>query len=129
MRSDAIAFIIGHLGQDAKVTTTPSGKTVATINVAVNRKKNDQQTTLWCKAEVWNPPQAVLDQLKKGAYVRVVGAMTPEEYTSQNGTVHKSFFLQSAQVIILGSRREEAPPTPARSTSMDVAIDDEDDIF
>lgn len=136
MRSDGTAIIIGHLGQDAQVRTTPSGKTVATISVAVNRlKPNGDKIVLWCKAETWQPNEKLLEQLKKGAYVRVVGALAPDEYTStQTGIVHKGFIIRSAQVILLASEQRDESDAPAAATAAAApastgATAIEDDVF
>jgi single stranded DNA-binding protein len=130
MRSDAFAWIVGHLGSDARVSTTPSGATVATITVAINRKIRDGKKTLWVRAEVWNPRDDLLAQLKKGTYVRVVGSLFPEQYTDKQGTYHDTFKLQSANVIVLVDQRRDEEPLPAEATiepSNGFDFDDEDE--
>lgn len=106
MRSDATAVVIGHLGGDPRTNTTPTGKTVVTLSVAVNRRKGEEKLALWVKGEVWNPHPDLLAQLKKGAYVRLRGDMYPDDYTNKQGAVVKGFKLASANVIILAESNE-----------------------
>ena len=115
MRSDATAVVIGHLGADARVNTTPTGKTVASLSIAINRRKGEVKTTLWVKADVWQPHPDLLAQLKKGAYVRVRGDMYPDDYVSKkDGAQVKGFILASANAIILAAANEggSAPIDP-----------------
>ena len=132
MRSDGTAIIIGHMGADADVSTTPNGKTVARIRVAINRRDGKgEKVVLWCNADVWNPKPELLAQLKKGAYVRVRGDLHPDEYTARDGTKISRFRLNSANVILLASPNEgaagggSAPIDPEIAASAADDVDDE----
>lgn len=114
MKSDGFAVVLGHVGQDPRITTTPNGKTVMNVSVAINKKKpnSEEQQTLWCPGELWNPRPDQIEQIKKGAYVRMTGALAPNGYVGQNGVKHEGFIIKSANVLVIAAAGEgRAAPT------------------
>ena len=68
-------LIIGNLGSDPELRNTPSGQSVATFNVATNRKWTDkagqnQEQTEWHRIVVWGRQAENCQQyLSKGRQV------------------------------------------------------------
>ena len=111
MKSDGFAMVLGHLGQDPRINTTPNGKTVMSLSVAINKKKpnSEEQQTLWCPGELWNPRPDQIEQLKKGAYVRMTGSLAPDGYVGKDGVKHEGFVIKSANVLVISVAGEGRP--------------------
>jgi len=73
------AILIGNLGRDPEVRSTPSGQTVATFSLATNRRWNDrqgnrQEETEWHNIVCWGRQAEVAGQyLRKGKQIYVEG--------------------------------------------------------
>lgn len=86
--------IIGHVGQDAELRTTPSGQDVCTFSVATteawkDKDGNQQKKTHWHNVSVWGPiARAVVQMAKKGASVYVLGKVVTKEY-DKDGVKHR----------------------------------------
>ena len=62
-RSVNKAIIVGNLGNDPEIRTTPNGARVATISVATNRRWSDKsgatkEETQWHRIIAWNSVRA-----------------------------------------------------------------------
>lgn len=74
-------MIIGNLGRDPEVRTTPSGQNVANFTVATNRKWKDrdgnlQEKTEWHQVVCWGRQAEIAGQyLTKGKLVYVEGRL------------------------------------------------------
>ena len=112
--SDFTGMVIGHLGQDPQIST-PGGKTVANLSVAVNRRVGSEAKTMWVKVELWNPRPELLRLLKKGAYVRVMGSVFPDSWTGRDGAVHEGYVIRFPQVLVLTGTKadDEGGEAPA----------------
>ena len=73
------AILVGNLGRDPELRSTPSGQQVATFSVATNRKWRDrdgnrQEKTEWHNVVCWGRNAEVAGQyLKKGRQIYVEG--------------------------------------------------------
>lgn len=86
------AIIVGHLGQDATVTTTQAGKKIVNFSVATSRQWRDRESgerkevTQWHRCVVFN--EALTEEasrLKKGMHVYVMGAIETRVWASPEG--------------------------------------------
>lgn len=74
-------MIIGNLGRDPEVRTTPSGQNVANFTVATNRKWKDrdgnlQEKTEWHQVVCWGRQAEIAGQyLNKGKLIYVEGRL------------------------------------------------------
>lgn len=85
--NNAYITIIGNLTKDAEQASTPNGKTVTKLNVAVNTGYGDKKHTDYYNVAYWlNVPQFLLDSLKKGKQVVVNGTLqlVTNEYNGKN---------------------------------------------
>lgn len=76
-------LLIGRLGDDAKIRFTPTGKSVASFRLAVNRKYRNGSNELvevtdWFNVETWQA--GVHQYLTKGKEVLVTGRLETDEY-------------------------------------------------
>jgi single-strand DNA-binding protein len=108
--------IIGHLGRDPEIRTTPSGKTVAGFSVAVSETYKDSKTTEWFNIVVWEKLAEICQRfLHKGDPVMIVGKLRTREYDAKDGTRKKAVEVIASNMVLMSSKRqaEAAPESPA----------------
>lgn len=128
--------IIGRLTRDPELRTTPSGATVCSFTVAVNRRRtqsNQQPEADYFRVSAWNKlGENCSKYLAKGRKVSVVGAVSVNTYQSQDGKTHASLNVMANEIEFLSSRndassassQEEAPAIDEQSGMMAVEADD-----
>jgi len=131
--------IIGNLGGDPEVRTTPAGKKVATFSVATTRKWKDgegnpKEETQWHKVVAWMKVADLVEKyLKKGSKVYCSGSI---EYQSYPNKTHPDVTMYSCQMRLediefLGGKSDgdnqqnQAPSLPA-GDSFPPSGDDQD---
>ncbi len=120
-------MVMGNLGDDPEVRTTPGGQSVATLRLATNEQWTDkngqkQERTEWHRVIVWGKQaEHCREYLSKGRGVFVEGRIQTREWTDKEG--HKKYTTEiiAQRVLFLGGgrsegggqRRESAPPPPS----------------
>lgn len=90
-RSVNKAIILGNLGQDPELRTTPTGRSVTTLNVATTENFKDKNgewkdNTEWHRIVVWDKSAEIAhERLKKGNKVYVEGKITNRSYEGKDG--------------------------------------------
>ena len=131
--------IIGNLTRDPELRTTSSGINVCTFTVAVNRRRSansNQPEADFFRVSAWRQlGENCQRYLAKGRKVAVVGAVSVQTYTGNDGTTRASLEVTADDVEFLSSRNEDAgyaPAAPAQPVSAAPAmngfeeVDDED---
>ena len=82
-------ILVGNLGRDPELRTTPSGQPVANFSVATTRKWKDregnrQEQTEWHNIVVWGRQAEIAGQyLTKGRQIYVEGRMQTDSWDDQ----------------------------------------------
>jgi single-strand DNA-binding protein len=126
-------FIIGNLVRDPELRTTQSGIPVCTFTVAVNRRKQGaeagQQEADFFRVTTWRQMAENCNRyLAKGRKVGVVGNLTLESYTGNDGMQRYSLEVMADEVEFLTPRSEQGGYTPQRTVDAQagfVPVDDE----
>jgi len=103
-------IIIGNLGADPDVRTTPSGQMVATISIATsetfnNREGQRQERTEWHRVQLWGK-QAELAQryLLKGRKVYIEGRIQTRSWDDQqSGQKRYATEIVASQMVFIDS--------------------------
>lgn len=83
--------LIGRLGKDVESLTTSTGKTKATLSLAVNNYYTNAigqkiENTYWFRIIAWNQiAERMIQHLKKGDEVMIQGRLTTRSYEDKNG--------------------------------------------
>ncbi len=79
--------IAGHLGAEPETRFTASGQKVTTLRVAARSRKGNQEDTIWWRVTIWGDRfDKMMNYLKKGSAVIVLGEMQkPEIFTNRDG--------------------------------------------
>lgn len=90
--ADSNVTLVGNITRDPEIRYTPSGQTVATFGVAVNRRWQNRQTQEWEEqvsffdVKAWaGLAENVAESLAKGARVVVTGRLEQRSWETDNG--------------------------------------------
>ena len=109
--------IIGNLTRDPELRTTSTGINVCSFTVAVNRRRSangNQPEADFFRVSAWRQlGENCQRYLAKGRKVAVVGAVSVQTYTGNDGTTRASLEVTADDVEFLSSRNEDAGYAPA----------------
>lgn len=117
-RSVNKAIIVGNLGADPDIRTTPGGTRVATLSVATNRRWVDrsgatQEKTEWHRVIAWtNLAEIVEKYLRKGDRVYVEGRIEYRQWQGQEGQTRYTTEIIARDLVMLGGRGDVAAAEP-----------------
>lgn len=98
--------LIGHLGRDPELKTTPGGKKFCDFSMAVNRRWHNskgevQEATEWFNIETWNRlTEVCAEYLKKGSLIFLEGRLQTDSY-EQDGEVKYFTKVVASQMQML----------------------------
>lgn len=82
------AILAGRLTADIELKQTPSGVSVCSFGLAVNRKysKDNEQQTDFINCQAWRGTAEFISKyFKKGSAICIVGSIQTRTWTDQNG--------------------------------------------
>ena len=110
--------LIGNLGSDPEIRSTPGGNRVAQFSLATSRTWNDQagvrqEKTEWHRCVVWNTKGSSLADIveryvKKGDKLYVEGRIEYRQWQDKDGQTRYSTEINVRELILIGGRREGA---------------------
>ena len=105
-------IVIGNVCNDPETRATPSGVTVCSFNVAVDRRFKDakgNKVTDFFRVQAWRQLGEVCSKyVKKGMKVAVIGELQPRLYEAKDGTARMSLDVCADDVEFM-SRADEKP--------------------
>ena len=115
--------MIGNVCNDPETRSTPSGVTVCSFNVAVDRRFKDakgNKVTDFFRVQAWRQLGEVCSKyVKKGMKVAVIGELQPRLYEAKDGTTRMSLDVSADEVEFLSPKEEEKPADPRKMTPAD----------
>jgi single-strand DNA-binding protein len=134
MNSINAVTLLGHMVNDAKFKTLPSGKSVCEFGLALNRRwldlnGNAKQETTFVDVTAWNQQAEVITHYcQKGRPVVVEGRLEQERWKTQTGESRSRLKVVAQRVTLLpganGTAREgEALPDWATEALSDESGD------
>ncbi len=105
-------LLIGNLGRDPELKTTPSGQNVARFSVATtetwkNQSGEKQSKTEWHNIVVWGKQAEIAEKyLRKGKQVMIEGRIQYREYTDQAGVKKTACDIRCDNFVMLGRAEE-----------------------
>jgi single-strand DNA-binding protein len=114
--------IIGHLGKDPEIKTTPQGKKVANFSVGVSEKYTDrngqsQQKTEWFSVVMWDGNSgrglaSICEQyLKKGSSVYIEGRLETRSWDDPIGVKKYRTEVRGSILQMLGGKSDNSTTT------------------
>ncbi len=136
-------MLIGNLGADPDVKTTPSGTKVAKVSLATNRTWNDrsgqqQEKTEWHRLTFWAKLADIVEQyVTKGDRLYVEGRIEYSQTQDESGNVKYWTDINVQEMVLLGGGGAEGggggrggwsgPSRPSSSGSSDADLAQPDD--
>ena len=105
-------MLIGNLGRDPELKSTPSGQSVARFSVATtetwkNQSGEKQSKTEWHNIVVWGKQAEIAEKyLRKGKQVMIEGRIQYREYTDQAGVKKTACDIRCDNFVMLGRADE-----------------------
>ena len=119
--------LIGNLTKDPETRTIPSGATVCSFTIAVNRRfsdSNGEKVTDFFKINAWRQLGEVCSRyLAKGRKVAVIGELQARQYDGKNGT-QMSLDVSADEVEFLTPREDTAKQIVKTVTDRMEKLDD-----
>jgi single-strand DNA-binding protein len=107
----------GRLTRDVAPRSTHSGKTVATISVASDRRDRNAQP-VYLDLVVWEAQaMAAAEHLVKGQAVSFSGRLEPREYVTSSGDQRVALELHGVDIEYGPKPRGDQPSAPAPSAT------------
>lgn len=105
-----VIFIRGRLTQDPDLRTTPQGKAVCSLNLAVNRYvRGNEKETMFIKVTAWDKVAENCGRhLVKGQDILVQGSASVESWTGKDGKAHASLVVTAKGIEFLSKPRSDA---------------------
>lgn len=102
-------ILCGRVGQEPKISVTPSGQKVAHFSIATNNRKGE---TYWHEVTVFGKLAEIVENyVHKGKEVYVEGETQHRKY-EKDGQTHIATEVIVSE-LVLGSNAEEAAPSNA----------------
>ena len=98
------AILMGRLVADPELRTTPSGVSVTSFTVAVNRNFNREQTDFIDVVAWRQTAEFVSKYFRKGQMIAVEGAIQTRNYEDRSGNKRKAVEVVADQVHFTESR-------------------------
>jgi len=105
-------ILIGNLGGDPELRSTPGGASVASFTLATNETWNDkdgtkQERTEWHRIVAWGRLAEICGQyLSKGRQVYIEGRLQTREWEDKQGNKRKTTEVIARDMQMLGGRGE-----------------------
>lgn len=126
-------ILVGNLGADPELRSTPSGTPVANFRIATNEFFTNQsgereQRTEWHRIVAFGRLAEICGQyLKKGRQVYIEGRLRTREWEDQGGNRRFTTEITATQMVMLGARgdaeyvSDAAQPGAAEDEGVSVA--------
>ncbi len=110
--------LMGRLVADPELRTTPTGKSVATFRIAVDRsfvRQGEQRQADFITIVAWeNTANFVCRYFQKGSMIAIQGRIQTRNYEDANGNKRTAFEVLASEVSFCGSKAENGTSvTPA----------------
>ena len=119
--------IVGSLGRDPELRSTPNGIPVCTFSVGVTRRKgNEEPQTDWFKVTAWRQLGENCNRyLAKGKKVFVSGPVSVSTYTAKDGSTKASLEVTAEDVEFLSPAGTGAENATVDAQAGFVKVEDE----
>lgn len=103
--SNSISFV-GRLGRDSEIKKF-SDKDVLTFTVASDVGYGENKTTNWFQISYWQKADKLVDMLKKGCQVWVVGELAQKDFKSKEGETKTAMNIRATAIQLIGPKGKD----------------------
>lgn len=115
------AILMGRLTADPELKQTPSGLSVTSFTLAVNRKMSKEKQADFINIVAWRQTaEFVSKYFAKGQQVIVEGSIQTRGYEDKQGNKRTAFEVVASQVYFAEGKGNTAPQTSTTTTNQPV---------
>ena len=123
-------IVLGRVGRDPDVRTTPNGIKVANFSLATSKKVKGEDQTQWHRVTMYDKLADIAAQyLRKGSLVYVEGELKYGKFTNKDGVEQNTTDIVGHQMQMVGGRPsqgEEPQRHPKEEPQKSFPEDDSD---
>ena len=132
-------ILMGRITKDIELKTTPSGLSVTSFSIAVDRPsgKDKERATDFIDCVAWRQTADFISRFfSKGKAILIEGKLQTRSYTDKNGSAHKVVEVVVDQAAFTGEKRqtdsspvvqEQPDAEPAQTAAQEQTADAGDD--
>lgn len=130
--------VIGNVGRDPEIKTSPSGVKFGRLVIAINKVSKGEKITQWIDVVIFNEKtcDVVESYVRKGTKLFVEGEPSVRAYSSKTGEAKAQLELVvgkfDGRILMLSSKDEGGAPQTRSSystvTQTETVVDDDDSI-
>lgn len=117
-------ILTGRLTGDPELKTTPSGVSVTSFSIAVDRryKQGEDRQTDFINIVAWrSAAEFITKYFKKGSLIGLEGSIQTRNYTDKNGNKRTAFEVVAKEVQFVESKKADTQDSGAGFTNADTA--------
>ena len=122
-------LLLGNLGRDPELRSTPKGNKVLNFPMATSRRWKDRETeqvhdeTDWHRIVVWGRQAEVLSEyLKKGSQVHVEGRIQTRSWSDSEGAKRYTTEIVASRIQMLGRPEDRRVSEPVDEPEAPAAV-------
>lgn len=103
-----LVVLTGRLTQDVELKTTPTGASVTSFTIAVDRKGKEKSTD-FINIVAWRQTaEFVAKYFRKGSMIGIEGSIQTRKYQDKNGNNRTAFEVVANNVQFIESKKNDA---------------------
>lgn len=113
--------LMGRIGHQPERKQTPTGKSVTSFTVAVDRDYyiNSEKITDWIDCVAWDKQaEFIADYFAKGDMIALTGRIETRKYTDKNNINRTTYEIKVDRVSFCGSKEKKEAP------KIDITVDE-----
>jgi len=126
-------LLLGNLGRNPELRSTPKGNQVLNVSMATTRRWKDRETeqvhdqTDWHRIVVWGRQAEVLaEYLKKGSQIHVEGRLQTRSWTDNDGARRYTTEIVASRIQMLGRPEDRRSPEPVDEPDVAASVAEPD---
>lgn len=111
--------LMGNATRDPEVRQTNSGKTVANLTLAVNKKSGGEETVAFVDVTLWERTAEIAQQyIKKGSNLLIEGELVQDTW-EQDGQKRSKLKVNAHRMVMIGKKADSEYSEPVTSSRVD----------
>lgn len=111
-----LVVLTGRICNDVELKTTPSGVSVCTFSLAVDRGYGENKQTDFINIVAWRSTAEFISKyFKKGSLIGIEGSIQTRKYTDKNGNSRTAFEVIANNTQFVEGKKTEDAVMPQRT--------------
>jgi single-strand DNA-binding protein len=124
-------ILVGNLGKNAEIKTTPSGLSITKFSLATSEKYKDKNGE-WKNNSTWHDciifgklGESLVDYLQQGSMIYLEGKISKNSYEDRQGNKQYSVSIIVDKINLIKTNANAKPSDPKPKKKVDPKFDDE----